>query len=270
MIRALWTASSGMTSQQASIDAISNNLANVNTTGYKQETINFKSLLYQKMEAPAATGVQRPSSLQVGHGVRIGATSKIHTQGNLQQTGTTTDLAIQGKGFFSVMDGNTTSYTRDGSFRFSKIDEESYALVTTDGYPVLSVEGEEIILGTDVSMDALNIDGEGVIYYMDQETGLRMDLNQLAIVQFSNVEGLEATSNNLYVATPASGLARLEYEDETLSRSTVKSGYLEGSNVNVANEMVNLIVAQRAYELSSTAIRTVDTMLQQATELKRS
>ncbi|MGL4799998.1 MAG: flagellar basal-body rod protein FlgF [Cellulosilyticaceae bacterium] len=269
MMRALWTAASGMTSQQMNVDTISNNLSNVNTAGYKKETVSFKSLLYQKMDEPNVPGVQRPSALQVGHGVRVGATSKMHTQGILQQTGTSTDLAIQGKGFFSVLDGENVAYTRDGNFRFSMVDQETYALVTTDGHPVLSTEGEPIVVDTTVPIDHLIIGQDGAIFYTEADTGVRIDLAQLAVVQFSNVEGLEALGSNLYRETPASGEARLEVEDDTIVRSTIKSGYLEGSNVQVADEMVNLIVAQRAYELNSTAIKTVDTMLQQANELKR-
>lgn len=269
MVRALWTAASGMTSQQLNVDTISNNLANVNTAGYKKETVSFKSLLYERMAEPNVPAVQRPGALQVGHGVRVGAMSKIYTQGTLQQTGTPTDLAIQGDGFFSVLDDETVAYTRDGSFRFAMVDQETYALVTSDGYPVLSAEGEAIVVDTTVPVDALTIGQEGSIYYTEAETGLRVDVAQLAVVQFSNVEGLESTGSNLYIETLASGPARLETEDETVMRSTIKSGYLEGSNVQVADEMVNLIVAQRAYELNSTAIKTVDTMLQQANELKR-
>lgn len=269
MVRALWTAASGMTSQQVNVDTISNNLANVNTAGYKKETVSFKSLLYQKMDEPNIPGVQRPSSLQVGHGVRVGSSSKIHSQGILQHTGTSTDLAIQGKGFFSVMDGDTVSYTRDGSFRFTMMDQGTYGLVTSDGHPVLSTEGEPIVVDANVPMDQLNIGVDGQVFYNDQETGLQVDIAQIAVVQFSNVEGLESVGSNLYIETAVSGEPRLEIEDDAIIKSTIKSGYLEGSNVQVADEMVNLIVAQRAYELNSTAIKTVDTMLQQANELKR-
>lgn len=269
MVRALWTAASGMTSQQVNVDTISNNLANVNTAGYKKETVSFKSLLYEKMGEPREPGLQKPSSLQVGHGVRVGAMHKIHTQGTLQQTGIPTDLAIQGKGFFVVLDGEELAYTRDGSFRFAMVDQMNYALVTADGYPVLSAEGEPVLFDAEVSVDDLNIGQDGWITYIEQDTGLKMEVAQLGVVQFANVEGLEAQGSNLFRETPASGVPRLEQEDDLLQKSSIRSGYLEGSNVQVADEMVNLIVAQRAYELNSTAIKTVDTMLQQANELKR-
>ena len=270
MMRALWTAASGMTSQQTNVDTISNNLANVNTVGYKKETTNFKSLLYAKMETVAAATGNAPTNMQVGHGVRIASSSRMYTQGNLQSTGNPTDMAIEGKGFFTVMQDDEYVYTRDGSFRLSMVDEENYALVTTDGHPVVSVDDEPIIIEATVTPDQLIIGQDGAIYYMDQEAGVRMDLAQLRIVQFSNTEGLEAAGSNLYTETAASGPARIETEDDMLQRSVVKSGVLESSNVDVATEMVNLIVAQRAYELNSTAIKAADTMLQQANELKRS
>ncbi len=269
MVRALWTAASGMTSQQLNVDTISNNLANVNTAGYKKETVNFKSMLYQKMEEPVIGGIQKPSSLQVGHGVRVGAMNKIHTQGILQETGNQTDLAIQGKGFFGVVNGNALNYTRDGSFQFSMMADGTYGLVTSEGSPVISVDQEPIVIDSEIPVDRLSIGADGRITYTDAATGITEELAQIAVFQFANQEGLEAVGSNLYAQTAASGEARLEAEDDTLVKSTVKTGYLEGSNVQVAEEMVNLIVAQRAYELNSTAIKTVDTMLQEANDLKR-
>ena len=268
MIRALWTAASGMTSQQTNVDTISNNLANVNTVGYKKETANFKSLLYTKMETPAGNN-GAPTAMQVGHGVRVASSSRMFTQGNIQTTGNATDMAIEGKGFFTVMQDDEYKYTRDGSFRLSMVDDGSYALVTSDGHPVLSTDEEPIIVDSTIGPDKLIIGQDGSIYYMDEEANMRMDIAQLRVVQFSNTEGLEASGSNLFVETAASGPARVEAEEDMLSRSTIKAGVLEGSNVDVANEMVNLIVAQRAYEMNSTAIKAADTMLQQANELKR-
>jgi flagellar basal-body rod protein FlgG len=269
MIRGLWTAASGMTSQQLNVDTISNNLANVNTTGYKKETTNFKSLLYQTMETANVAGAQAPTSMQVGHGVRALANSRNYSAGTLQETGNRTDMAIEGNGFFSVLRGEQETYTKDGSFRIAITDGGSYALVTSDGNPVLSAEDETILIGQEIPVDKLMIGKDGAVYYTDEETNMRMDIAQLKIVQFANVEGLEAIGSNLYIGTPASGEPLIEGDADGLVRSSIKTGWLEGSNVQVAEEMVRLIVAQRAYELNSTAIKTVDTMLQQANELKR-
>lgn len=268
MMRALWTAASGMTSQQINVDTISNNLANVNTVGYKKETANFKSLLYTKMETSAGNDAA-PTSMQVGHGVRVASSSRMFTQGNIQTTGNATDMAIEGKGFFTVMQDDEYAYTRDGSFRLSMVDDGSYALVTGDGHPVISIDEEPIIVDGAIGLDQLIIGQDGNIYYMDEEADVRMDIAQLRVVQFSNTEGLEAAGSNLFTETGASGPARVEAEEDMLSRSVINAGVLESSNVDVANEMVNLIVAQRAYELNSTAIKAADTMLQQANELKR-
>lgn len=268
MMRSLWTAASGMTSQQLNVDTISNNLANVNTVGYKKETVNFKSLLYENM-APANAPGQRPAPMQVGHGVRLGSISRNYTTGSLQQTDNPTDMAVVGKGFFTILNEDELAYTKDGSFRFSVTEDDAYALVTSEGYPVLSTEDEPILVDSTVDVNKLVVGGFGEIYYTDDETGTRVDVATLKVVQFSNTEGLEAIGSNLYKETPASGIPLVEGETDELKRSTIRTGYLEGSNVQVADEMVKLIVAQRAYELNSTAIKTADTMLQQANELKR-
>lgn len=268
MVRALWTAASGMTSQQLTVDTIANNLANVNTVGYKREATNFKSLLYQNLTGPNDED-NRPEPMQVGHGVRAVGNSRNYTMGILQQTDNPTDVAIEGKGFFTVLKGEQVTYTRDGSFRFSMTEDGTYAFVTSDGDPVLSTEGEPIVMDSTIPVDSLIIGRDGSIGYMDEATNTLINLAQLNIVQFPNVNGLEAIGSNLFIETAASGAPISEAEGEDLVRSNLRSGYLEGSNVQVADEMVKLIVAQRAYELNSTAIRTVDTMLQQANELKR-
>lgn len=270
MIRALYTAASGMTAQQLNVDTISNNLANVNTAAYKKETTNFKSLLYTNMANPNdPNATAEPTAKQVGHGVRALANSRDYSSGILQETGNESDLALVGNGFFAIQKGDEAEvYTRDGSFRFAMIpDEGSYALVTADGNPVLSTEGESIVVGTEIPMDKLEIGQDGNIYYLD-ETGLQMDVAQIRIVQFANRAGLEAIGDNLYKETPASGEPLLEAEDDGLTKTTVRTGYLEGSNVQIAQEMVNLIIAQRAYEINSTAIKTADDMLGQANQLK--
>ncbi len=269
MIRGLWTAASGMTSQQLNVDTISNNLANINTTGYKKETTNFKSLLYQNMATPNIPNVQQPTTMQVGHGVRALSNSRNYSMGMLQETGNSTDMAIEGKGFFTVLKGEQQAFTKDGSFRISLTADGSYALVTSDGYPVLSVEDEPILVGNEIPASKIVVGKDGSVYYMDEETNMRMDIAQLKIVQFDNIEGLEAIGSNLFAQTVASGEPLVEGDADGLVRSNIRTGYLEGSNVQVAEEMVKLIVAQRAYELNSTAIKAADSMLQQANELKR-
>lgn len=269
MVRALYTAASGMTAQQLNVDTISNNLANVNTVGYKKETTNFKSLLYTNLRGPEEEVTDTAVAVnQVGHGVRALVNSRNYASGTLQQTENPTDIAVIGEGFFAIDNEGEELYTRDGSFRFSMLqDEGSYALVTSDGYPVLSTEDESIIVGNEVSVDDLVIGKNGNVYYLDEE-GIRMDIAQVKIVQFANRPGLEATGSNLYKATLASGEPLLEADEDALSKSILRTGYLEGSNVQLAEEMVNLIIAQRAYEVNSTAIKTADDMMQQANQLK--
>ena len=269
MVRALYTAASGMTAQQLNVDTISNNLANVNTVGYKKETTNFKSLLYTNLRGPEEEVTDTTVAVnQVGHGVRALVNSRNYASGTLQQTENPTDIAVIGEGFFAIDNEGEELYTRDGSFRFSMLqDEGSYALVTSDGYPVLSTEDESIIVGNEVSVDDLVIGKNGNVYYLDEE-GIRMDIAQVKIVQFANRPGLEATGSNLYKATLASGEPLLEADEDALSKSILRTGYLEGSNVQLAEEMVNLIIAQRAYEVNSTAIKTADDMMQQANQLK--
>ena len=188
--------------------------------------------------------------------------------GQLATTGTATDLAILGNGFFCVDNDGEEVYTRDGSFKYSMLEDGgSYALVTSDGYPVLSTEGDSIIISSDIAQDSLKFSPDGTIFYM--EDGIQMDVAKVRIVQFANREGLEATGSNFYKATAASGEAIAEEDSDTLKASEIRSGYLESSNVHLAEEMVNLIIAQRAYEVNSTAIKTADDMMQQANQLKR-
>lgn len=270
MIRSLWTASTGMTAQQLNVDTIANNLANVNTVGYKKESLNFKSLLYANLDVNALPGeTNLPEPLQVGHGVRTASVSRYYSTGVLQSTESPTDMAIDGKGFFSIQHGDETLYTKDGSFRIALTDDATYALVTASGDPVLSVEGESILIDTGIATDDLMVSQDGFIYYLDTETNARIDIAQLGIVQFANTEGLEATGTNLYRQTASSGNPLLEAENEDLKQSSVTSRFLEASNVQTAEEMVKLIIAQRAYEMNSTVIKTSDSMLQQANELKR-
>lgn len=269
-MRSLWTAASGMNMQQMQVEAISNNLANVATVSYKQEGVNFKTLLYQNLQTEEqAAQSNNPTPMQVGHGVRLGAISRNFTQGEFMATGNAHDLAIEGNGFFAISMGeDEIGYTRDGSFRLANLDGEGLALVTSDGFPVLSIDGEPITVESGVSTSSIKFDDYGNIFYFDDETGEQVDINALQIVQFANINGLQSIGNNMYQPTGASGVPLLESEEDTLIKSSIKAGYLEGSNVNVATEMINLVVAQRAYEFNSTAIKTADEMLKGANQLK--
>lgn len=271
MMRSLWTAASGMNAQQLNVDTISNNISNVNTTGYKKERLEFKSLLYQTMQRAsldeADTG--KPVNLQVGLGVKPIATSRIFSQGNLERTENKTDVAIEGQGFFMIRSGeDEVTYSRDGNFKVSVNGDGQNNLVTSEGYYVLSTDGEPINIPSTVAVDDIIIAQDGSVAYTD-ENGEQQNLGvKLGIVQFPNPQGLEAIGGNLYAKTSASGEPILEI-DGGVKLSTIAQGFREMANVNIADEMVNLIVAQRAYELNSKAITTSDEMLQQANNLKR-
>jgi flagellar basal-body rod protein FlgG len=264
MIRSLWTAASGMNGQQFNIDTISNNLSNVNTTGFKKNRPDFESLLYQTIQSagtPATEQTLRPTGVQVGHGVRVAATQKIHTQGSLQETGNPGDIAIQGEGFFRILryDGSY-AYTRDGSF---KIDSNGQ-LVTSNGYRLLP----EVTLPEGYLQNSLNISKDGRITVKVPGNELPVEVGQLQLYRFSNPAGLSAIGDNLYQQTAASGEAiggrpGFDGMGETMHK------FLETSNVQVVDEMVNMIVAQRAYEMNSKAIQTSDQMLSIANNLKR-
>ncbi len=277
MMRSLWTAASGMTSQQTSVDTIANNLANVNTIGYKQEQTQFKSLLYQQLQAKttSANGENKPVGAQVGLGSRVSAVTSVYTQGALNATESSTDFAINGDGFFAVRDTTTdeTVYTRNGHFTWATA-AEGVMLSTSEGYPVLSADGTEIVLGQDASGEAyktnlITIDTDGNLLYPDESNNPASIGIKIGLYQFSNPSGLEKLGNSYLSETDASGAALNEDYDEVGRKSSLRQSYLEASNVEVATEMVNLITAQRAYELCSKAITTSDTMMEQANNLKR-
>ncbi len=270
MMRSLWTAASGMISQQTNVDTISNNLANINTTGYKKETAQFKSLLYQTIQNKQtdSSGNAKPVSAQTGLGVRNSAIVSQYTQGVLKPTESDSDYAIQGNGFFMVQtaDGGV-GYTRNGAFGFS-MGTNGITLATAEGYPVLDTSGSPIVFESDKDTSKITIDDDGNFQYPKDGKVQPMGI-QIGIAQFNNAAGLEKTSNSILMETAASGAARLETQDAALKKSVVKRGYLENSNVQAANEMVDLIVAQRAYEMNSKAINASDEMLQQANNLRR-
>lgn len=272
MMRSLWTAASGMTSQQTAVDVIANNLANVNTTGYKTQTAQFKTLLYQTSQAitTSANGETKPVGAQVGLGVRNSAIATIFRQGSVNETEVNTDFAIDGDGFFQVQDENgDTLYTRNGSFTWSPMGDGVMMLCNSEGYGVLDTTGMPITLDAEYNINKVTIDTNGIVCYPG-ETGQPESLGiQIGLVQFSNPGGLQRASDSTYIETDASGQAIYEADNDELKKSVLRQGYLEASNVNVADEMVNLIVAQRAYEMNSKAITASDEMLQQANQLKR-
>lgn len=264
MMRALWTASTGMKAQQLNVDTISNNMANVNSVSYKKSRIEFKDLLYETMErGMVRDGQGKPVNLQVGHGVMPAASVKFFTTGSLASTENPYDLAIDGQGFFKVLGPEGEEYyTKDGSFKISA-DGENYNLVTSEGYYVQGENGN-VELGSEVK--DVTIDSRGLIS-VKREDGTIEELESLSITTFVNPAGLENIGKNLYIATENSGEAHDTQNDGT--GGNILQGYLEYSNVQIVEEMVNLIQAQRAYEMNSKSIQTADDMLQMANNLRR-
>ena len=270
MMRALWTGASGMIAQQDAVDTISNNLANVNTTGYKKETVEFKTLLYSKLQTKTTDNAGNPKPVigQMGAGVRTASITSRYTQGAINPTGNTFDFALEGNGFFSVqMPDGSVAYTRSGAFSMS-IGGDGLTLSTADGYPVLNDQGEAITFSLDHEAINFTIDEDGKFWYLNGDKTVTDTGVVFGIAQFSNPAGLLKLSNSLLQQTEASGEAMLEADNGALRASKVRSGYLEGSNVETVDEMVNLIVAQRAYEMNSKVIQASDQMLQQANNLR--
>ncbi|RKY81840.1 flagellar basal body rod protein FlgG [candidate division KSB1 bacterium] len=261
MNRIMQTAASGMAAQQLNVDNISNNLANVNTPGYKKSRIEFQDLLYQSVR-PAGSetdqGTKTPTELQIGCGTRPVATSKMFSQGDIIETGNPLDVAINGDGFFQVlMPDGTTAYTRDGSFKLS----DDGRLVTSDGYEVTP----EITLPLDTTSVNISRDGRVTAFVAGVENP--EEIGQIELVKFINPAGMKNLGHNLYQATPSSGEPSFG-QPGTEGFGTIEQFYLESSNVDVVEEMVNMIVAQRAYEINSKAIKTADEMMQLVNRLK--
>lgn len=271
MVRSLWTAATGMIAQQTNLDTIANNLANVNTQGYKTQVNEFKTLLYQTLqtETTSANGEQKPISAQVGLGTRNSAISTIFKQGSMIASESDTAFALDGKGFFSVRgeDGNTY-YTRNGNFLFT-LASNGNMLATTDGNPVLSTTGQPIILNNNYILSKITVTSDGQLCYPDANNNPQPIGINIGVFQFNNPNGLERLADSLYAQTAASGQPINEATNNNVTKTKVLQNYLEGSNVQVADEMVNMIVAQRAYELNSKAITASDEMLQQANNLRR-
>lgn len=260
MIRSLWTAKTGLESQQVQMDVIANNLANVSTNGFKRSRAVFEDLLYQNLRQPGAQSTVQdnlPSGMQIGSGVRPVATERLHTQGGLENTENSRDLAINGKGFFQVLrpDG-TTAFTRDGSFQVN----QNGQMVTASGYPV-----EPAIFIPENAL-SVSISQDGIVSVTQPGTTESNEVGQMLLSTFTNPAGLESIGENLYLETDASG-PRNDSVPGLNGAGRLYQGYVETSNVNVVEEMVSMIQTQRAYEINSKAVQTSDEMLARLTQL---
>ncbi|MFG0316021.1 MAG: flagellar basal-body rod protein FlgG [Planctomycetota bacterium JB042] len=262
MIKALFTAATGMKGQQTNVDVISNNIANVNTNGFKRSRVNFEDLLYLRLgtAGDAANGVAPPTAFEVGSGVRAVSTTRTFTPGSLEGTQRELDVAISGDGFFQVqLPDGTIAYTRDGAFHT----DSQLNLVTAEGYLV----DPSITIPADTQN--ISISPEGVVAVVTAgDTSTIQVVGQLQLTRFANPAGLSAHGSNLFLETPSSGAPTQSTPGQN-GAGTLVQGYLERSNVDVVTELVNLIVAQRAYEVNSRAIRTGDEMLSQVNGLIR-
>jgi flagellar basal-body rod protein FlgG len=261
MIRSLFTAATGMTAQQMEQDVIANNLANVNTAGFKKSRANFQDLMYQifsKAGATSSTGVQLPAGIELGMGVKPVSTQKIFTQGDYQSTGNAFDWSIEGDGFFQIDDGQGgTAYTRAGSFKINK----DGAICNSEGMlltPAISVPTGTVVVTVDKSGSVTATDSKGTI----------TTIGQLQIATFINPAGLSSIGRNLYNKTDASGDASAGNPNVD-GKGAITQYFLEMSNVNVIEEMVKMITGQRAYEINSKSIQTADNMLGIINNLKR-
>ncbi len=260
MIRSLWIAKTGLDAQQTQLDVVSNNLANVGTAGFKRSRAVFEDLLYQTLRQPGAQSSQQtqlPTGLQLGTGVRPVASERIFTQGNLQQSGNSLDVAINGQGFFQVqMPDGTTAYSRDGSFHL----DSQGQLVTSGGYalqPAITIpaNAQNITIGRD-----------GTVTVTQPGQAAATQVGSLQLANFLNPAGLQGQGENLYIETASSGAPTTNAPGAN-GLGTVQQGYIETSNVNVVEELVNMIQTQRAYEINSKAVQTSDQMLQRLSQL---
>ena len=262
MIRSLWTAATGMAAQQLNIDVISNNLANVNTAGFKKSRVDFQDLLYQTLRPAGTTEAQGsmvPTGIQVGLGTRAAAVQRVFSQGDFQQTENPLDLVIEGDGFFQVlMPNGETAYTRDGTF---KLDAQG-RIVTSDGNPL----DPEITIPAEATSISVGSDGTVSVTLPGQTAP--QEIGQIQIAKFANPAGLSSLGRNLLAQSAASGDPVIDTPGLN-GLGTLADGFVEMSNVKVVEEMVNMIIAQRAYEVNSKAIQTADEMLNIANNLRR-
>ena len=260
MIRSLWIGKTGLDAQQTNLDVISHNLANVSTNGYKRQRAVFEDLLYQNLRQPGAQSTQQtqiPSGLTLGTGVRTVATEHIHTQGNLQRTENPLDMAINGQGFFQIqMPDGTLAYTRDGAFQRDSTGQ----IVTSSGYPLSPA--------ITIPADAINItmSRDGIVSVTQPGNPAPTQIGNVQIATFVNYGGLQSVGENLYVETASSGTPTPNTPGSN-GAGLINQGMVETSNVNVAEELVNMIQTQRAYEMNSRVIQTSDAMLGRLTQL---
>lgn len=260
MMRSLWISKTGLDAQQTQMDVIANNLANVSTSGFKRSRAVFEDLIYQTIRQPGAQSSQQtqlPSGLQLGTGVRPVATERIFTQGNLQLTSNDKDVAIQGAGFFQVLlpDGST-AYTRDGSFQT----DSQGQLVTSSGFPL------QPAITIPANAQSLTVGRDGTVSVTTPGASAPTQVGAIQLATFINPAGLQAKGENLFVETSASGNANTNAPGAN-GAGLLTQGYVETSNVNVVEELVNMIQTQRAYEINSKAITTSDQMLQKLTQM---
>ena len=260
MIRSLWIAKTGLEAQQLAMDVVANNLANVSTNGFKRSRAVFEDLLYQTMRQPGAKSSQQteiPSGLQIGTGVHPVATERIHTQGNLQQTGNSLDVAVNGTGFFQILQADgTTGYSRDGSFQLNSQGQ----LVTASGYvvqPAITIPSTAI---------SVTISRDGIVSALTSGSTTPTQVGQLQLASFINPGSLQSQGENLYAETAASGSPATGNPGSN-GLGLLNQGYVETSNVNVAEELVNMIQTQRAFEINSRSIQASDQMLQKLAQL---
>jgi len=260
MLRGLWSAASGMAAQQIQLDVIANNLANVNTISFKKGRAEFQDLMYQTVNQAGsitAAGNEIPTGIQLGMGTMPSGVQKMFTQGDFQETQNELDMVIEGKGFFRVFSNEADRYTRAGNF---KLDTQGN-IVTSNGdqlQPGMSVPTNTV---------SINIDKYGTVTAFDTE-GTGTNLGQIELSTFPNPAGLSSLGHNLYSTSDASGEA-ISAAPGSEGMGTILQGFIEKSNVDVVEEMVSMISAQRAYEINSKAIQTADDMLQTANNLKR-
>ncbi len=260
MIRSLWVSKTGLDAQQTQLDVISNNLANVSTAGYKRSRAVFEDLLYQTVRQPGAQSTQQtqlPTGLQLGTGVRPVATERLFSQGNLQNTANPLDVAVNGQGFFQVsLPDGTTAYTRDGSFHL----DSQGQIVTSSGYtlsPAITIPA---------NAQTITIGRDGIVSVTQPGQAAPTQVGSIQLATFINASGLQARGENLYVETASSGTPTTNTPGSN-GAGVVQQSYIETSNVNVVEELVNMIQTQRAYELNSKAVQTADQMLARLTQI---
>lgn len=259
MIRSLWTASTGMSSQQMNMDVIANNLANANTTGFKKSRANFEDLMYQTLKTPGAEtsdNTRVTTGIELGMGAKPVSVQKLYNQGSFSQTSNNLDMAIEGQGFFKVLRGTEEVYTRAGTF---KLDQEGF---------ICDSEGSRLQPEIGIPQEAvtINIDPGGTLTALDQ-SGTAVATQTISLYNFRNPSGLLSMGRNYVTPTEASGEA-LEGQPGSQAFGSLLQGFLENSNINVVEEMVNMIVGQRAYEANSKVIKAADEMLQIANNVK--